>query len=43
MPVVGDITLPGLGISEADRENLRKTVTVVFHSAASVKFDDPLK
>ena len=41
--VEGDITKPGLGISAGDRCKLVSRVTVVFHSAASVKFDDPLK
>lgn len=31
-----------LGISESDLNKL-KTCTVIFHSAASVRFDDPLK
>lgn len=41
--VVGDITLPRLGLSESDRQLLIDNVSIVFHSAASVKFDDPLK
>lgn len=41
--VVGDITIPALGLSDEDRETLKKEVSIVFHAAASVKFDDPLK
>ena len=39
----GDISLPGLGISDEDRDTLTSNVSVVFHSAASVKFHGPLK
>ncbi|OXA38974.1 putative fatty acyl-CoA reductase CG5065 [Folsomia candida] len=39
----GDITLPHLGISEDDRRHLTETVSVVIHSAASVKFNEPIK
>ncbi|KAH8300923.1 hypothetical protein KR044_004715 [Drosophila immigrans] len=38
----GDCSELGLGISEADHERLRN-VTIVYHSAASVRFDDPLR
>ncbi|RWS29996.1 fatty acyl-CoA reductase-like protein, partial [Leptotrombidium deliense] len=41
--VEGDITEPCLGLSEKDKNVLLTEVSVVFHSAASVKFDDPLK
>ncbi|KAH8387028.1 hypothetical protein KR093_004172 [Drosophila rubida] len=40
--ISGDCTELGLGISEADHKRLRN-VTVVYHSAASVRFDDPLR
>ena len=43
LPIQGDITLPGLGISTADVATLTASVSVVFHAAAIVKFDDPLK
>lgn len=32
-----------LGISESDQSLLRQTVSVVFHSAATVKFDEKLE
>ncbi|KAH8411241.1 hypothetical protein KR215_000913 [Drosophila sulfurigaster] len=38
----GDCTELGLGIGQADLERLRD-VTIVYHSAASVRFDDPLR
>lgn len=41
--VHGDLSLPQLGVSQADLETMSKTVSVVFHSAATVKFDEPLK
>lgn len=40
---MGDITEPELGISQSDQNLLIKTVSVVFHSAATVKFDEALK
>lgn len=41
--VNGDISAPGLGLSSQDRDTLIASVSVVFHSAASVKFHGPLK
>uniref|UniRef100_A0ABD2WB33 Fatty acyl-CoA reductase n=1 Tax=Trichogramma kaykai TaxID=54128 RepID=A0ABD2WB33_9HYME len=43
VPVAGDVTEPELGISVADQEMLIRCVSVVFHSAATVKFDEALK
>ena len=43
IPIAGDITLPGLGISPEDAAVLAEKVSVVIHSAATVKFDEPLK
>ena len=43
VPVSGDITLPGLGLSPSDVKMLTDNVSVVFHSAATVKFDEELK
>ncbi|EEB14253.1 male sterility domain-containing protein, putative [Pediculus humanus corporis] len=43
VPIMGDITEPELGISQSDQNLLIKTVSVVFHSAATVKFDEALK
>lgn len=41
--VSGDITYPFLGISAVDLNTLAKNVSVVFHSAATIRFDEPLK
>jgi alcohol-forming fatty acyl-CoA reductase len=43
VPVEGDITLPGLGLSPVDVEILKQSVSVVFHLAARIKFDRNLK
>ncbi|XP_054279602.1 putative fatty acyl-CoA reductase CG5065 [Macrosteles quadrilineatus] len=43
VPILGDITEPELGISATDQEMLARSVSVVFHSAATVKFDEALK
>lgn len=43
MAIAGDITRPGLGISDQDLALLVRDVSIVFHSAATVKFDEPLK
>lgn len=41
--ISGDVTLPNLGLSDLDRQTLVKEVSVVFHSAATVKFNETLK
>ncbi|XP_018022650.2 putative fatty acyl-CoA reductase CG5065 [Hyalella azteca] len=41
--VEGDILEPGLGLSEADTQMLVQNVSVVFHAAATVKFDEVIK
>ncbi|XP_011297735.1 putative fatty acyl-CoA reductase CG5065 [Fopius arisanus] len=43
VPIAGDVTEPELGISAPDQETLTRFVSVVFHSAATVKFDEALK
>lgn len=40
--IAGDVMEPGLGLSQVDRELLTRKVTVVFHSAATVKFNETL-
>lgn len=42
-PIEGDITQPELAIAASDITLLTRTVNVVFHSAATVKFDEKLK
>jgi fatty acyl-CoA reductase len=39
----GDVMRNNMGLSDLDMEVLVKNVTVVFHCAATIKFDDPLK
>jgi len=39
----GDITLPMFGLSEQDIQLLSSEVSLVFHSAATVKFVEPLR
>ena len=41
--VLGDCGLPSLGISEGDREMLTREVSVVFHAAATVRFDEKIR
>ncbi|XP_015921824.1 fatty acyl-CoA reductase 1 [Parasteatoda tepidariorum] len=41
--VAGDVTLPNLGMSQADLLKLIEEVSVVFHCAASISFLKPLK
>ncbi|CAH2101865.1 unnamed protein product [Euphydryas editha] len=40
--IVGDMQLPGLGLSEVDRKLLTSRVTIIINSAATVKFDEKL-
>ena len=40
--VPGDISLPKLGLSNTDISTLTEQVSVIFHSAATVRFDEDL-
>ncbi|XP_026281488.1 fatty acyl-CoA reductase 1-like [Frankliniella occidentalis] len=42
VPVAGDCAELGLGLSPEDRAILQDRVFIVFHGAASVRFDDPV-
>ncbi|XP_059061576.1 fatty acyl-CoA reductase wat-like [Achroia grisella] len=42
VPIVGDMELPGLGISEEDRRTITSKITVIINAAATVKFDEKL-
>jgi fatty acyl-CoA reductase len=42
IPITGDLTLSGLGISEEEKFLLVNEVDIVINCAASVNFDDPL-
>lgn len=39
----GDCSLPGLGLTLTDRQTLISNVNIVFHAAATVRFDEKLK
>ncbi|XP_060830891.1 putative fatty acyl-CoA reductase CG5065 [Bombus pascuorum] len=41
-PVKGDVSLPDLGLSQQDRSLLLEKVNIVFHAAATVRFNEPL-
>jgi fatty acyl-CoA reductase len=41
--IQGDITETGLGLSAQNREELCREVSIVFHVAATVRFNDNLK
>ncbi|KAI8433259.1 hypothetical protein MSG28_015330 [Choristoneura fumiferana] len=40
-PIAGDVSAPGVGVS-VDQKELLARVTVLFHSAATVRFTEPL-
>ncbi|CAH1382810.1 hypothetical protein MTP99_017084 [Tenebrio molitor] len=41
--VAGDLSAPNLGLAEADRKKLTEETEIIYHSGASVRFDEPLK
>lgn len=41
--ITGDCTLPELGISKESRELLKQSVEIVIHSAATVRFTEPIR
>lgn len=43
IPIAGDCALPGLGMKTEERELIISKVNIVFHVAATVKFDEKLK
>ncbi|XP_046424476.1 fatty acyl-CoA reductase wat-like [Neodiprion virginianus] len=43
VPVAGDCNAPGLGLTPVDRSTITREVSVVFHGAATVRFDEKLK
>lgn len=43
IPLKGDIKVEGLGLSSADRNTLIEKVSIIFHVAANVRFDNALK
>ena len=43
VPIPGNISEPGLGMGQEDTKLIQENVSVVFHLAATVKFDAPLR
>ena len=43
MTISGDCSVAGLGLSLTDRQTLISNISVMFHCAATVKFDENLK
>ena len=43
VPINGELTEDNLGMSTADAEMLANTVSIVIHSAATVKFTEKIK
>ncbi|XP_054090510.1 fatty acyl-CoA reductase 1 [Zeugodacus cucurbitae] len=41
--IEGDVLLPGLGISEENLKKLREEASIVYHCAATIRFDEPLR
>ena len=41
--VNGDIMEDNLGISDKDRATLEENIHIVFHSAATIRFNEPLR
>lgn len=41
--ICGDCTLPDLGISEEDRKILADNISIIYHCAATIRFDEELK
>jgi len=42
VPVFGELTHAGLGLQPKDLEMMKKDVNVIFHIAATIKFNEPL-
>lgn len=41
--VAGDCSVAGLGLSLNDRQTLVSNINIIFHAAATIKFDESLK
>lgn len=41
--IAGDASLPGLGMSQSDRVKLAEEVNIVFHAAATIRFDEHIR
>lgn len=43
MTIAGDCSVAGLGLSLTDRQTLISNISIMFHCAATIKFDENLK
>lgn len=43
IPISSELTQPNLAISPKDVETLTACINIVFHCAATIRFDEPLK
>lgn len=43
IPISSELVQPGLAISPEDVEKLSGCINIVFHCAATIRFDEPLK
>lgn len=43
IPISSELMQPGLAISPEDVEKLAGCINIVFHCAATIRFDEPLK
>lgn len=43
MTIAGDCSIAGLGLSLTDRQTLMSNISIIFHAAATIKFDENLK
>ncbi len=43
IPVEGDVSLPTLGISQRDLQVLLENVSLVFNSAATIRFNEDMR
>ncbi|CAK9805522.1 Putative fatty acyl-CoA reductase CG5065 [Anthophora quadrimaculata] len=43
IPIYGDVSVEGLGLSENDRRTIVERVSIIFHNAANVRFHENLR
>lgn len=43
VPLNSDLTKPELDLSKQDQDTLKECINVVFHCAATIRFNEPLK
>lgn len=41
--IEGDVSLVGLGLSDDDKKLITENVTLVYHAAATIRFDEKIK